>query len=99
MVIAAVLFIGLLGLLLTGGLPGVEAGLPADMVIAGKDVYVDDYSADLFLNGTLKESFIYKINAPDKYRMLYRSWTTLPVSLQNLSRPYVEPLKIIPPAG
>jgi uncharacterized membrane protein len=100
MVIAAVLFIGLLGLLLTGGLPGwVEAGLPVDMVTAGKDVYVDDYSADLYLNGTLKENFIYRINAPDKYRMLYRSWTTLPVSLQNLSRPYVEPLDIIPPAG
>jgi uncharacterized membrane protein len=99
MVIAAVLFIGLLGLLLTGGLPGVKAGLPADIVIAGKDVYVDDYSADLYLNGTLKESFIYNIDAADKYRMLYRSWTTLPVSLQNMSRPYVEPLEIIPPPG
>ncbi|HSD58080.1 MAG TPA: DUF2207 domain-containing protein, partial [Methanotrichaceae archaeon] len=98
-VIAAVLFIGLLGLLLTGGLPGVEAGLPAGSVIAGKDVYVDDYSADLYLNGTLKESFIYNIDAAGKYRMLYRSWTTLPVSLQNLNRPYVEPLEIIPPAG
>jgi uncharacterized membrane protein len=99
MVIAAVLFIGLLGLLLTGGLPGVEAGLPASSLIIGKDVYVDDYSADLYLNGTLKERFTYNIDAAGKYRMLYRSWTTLPVSLQNLSRPYVEPLEIIPPAG
>ncbi len=98
-VIAAVLFIGLLGLLLTGGLPGVEFGLPSDMMVAGKDVYVDDYKADLYLNGTLKESFIYNINEAGKYRMLYRSWTTLPVSLQNLSRPYVEPMDIIPPAG
>ncbi len=98
-VIAAVLFIGLLGLLLTGSLPGVEAGLPVGMVIAGKDVYVDDYSADLYFNGTLKESFIYNINAADKYRMLYRSWTTLPVSLENPAKPYVEPLSIIPPRG
>lgn len=98
-VIAAVLFIGLLGLLLTGGLPGVEIHLPSGDVVAGKDVYVDDYSADLYLNGTLKESFIYKIDAAGKYRMLYRSWTTLPVSLQNSGSPYVEPLKIIPPEG
>lgn len=98
-VIAAVLFIGLFGLLLTGGLPGVEIGLPSGSVVAGKDVYVDSYSADLYLNGTLKEKFIYNIEAGEKYRMLYRSWTTLPVSLQNLSRPYVQPLSIIPPVG
>lgn len=98
-VIAAVLFIGLFGLLLTGGLPGVEVGLPSGSVVAGKDVYVDSYSADLYFNGTLKEKFIYNINTAGKYRMLYRSWTTLPVSLQNLSRPYVEPIGIIPPAG
>lgn len=98
-VIAAVLFIGLFGLLLTGGLPGEKVGLPAGSVIAGKDVYVDDYSADLYLNGTLKEKFIYNIDTGGKYRMLYRSWTTLPISLQNLNRPYVQLLNIIPPAG
>ncbi len=98
-VIASVFLIGLLGLLLTGGLPGVNVGIPSGSVIAGKDVYVDSYSADLYLNGTLKERFIYNINTAGKYRMLYRSWTTLPVSLQNLSRPYVEPIGIIPLAG
>lgn len=98
-VIAAVLFIGLLGLLLTGGLPGVEISLPSGSVVAGKDVYVDDYSADLYLNGTLKESFVYKIDAAGKYRMLYRSWTTLPVFLENPGRSYVEPMRIIPPEG
>lgn len=100
-VIASVFVIGILGLLLTGGLPGVEAGLslPSGSVIAGKDVYVDDYSADLYLNGTLKERFVYNIDAAGKYRMLYRSWTTLPVYQGNPGRPYVEPLGIVPPGG
>jgi uncharacterized membrane protein len=98
LVIVSVLVIGILGLLVTGGLPGVEAGLPSSSVIAGKDVYVDDYSADLYLNGTLKESFIYNIDAAGKYRMLYRTWTTLPVYIENPGRPYVEPLQIIPPS-
>ena len=101
LVIGAVFLIGILGLLVTGGLPGVEADhvLPSSSVIAGKDVYVDDYRADLYLNGTLKESFIYEITEADKYRMLYRTWTTLPVSMENPGRPYVEPQRIIPPSG
>jgi hypothetical protein len=56
--------IGVIGLFLTGGLPGVKG-----FVEAG-DVYVDEYRADLYLNGTLEEQFVYRIKAPGKYRML-----------------------------
>ncbi len=98
-VITIVFCIGLFGLLLTGGLPGVEAGLQTNRIIEGADIYVDSYSADLYLNGTLKETYIYNVNAASKYRMLYRSWTTLPLAVWNLSRPYVEPLQITPPLG
>lgn len=102
-IIVSVFLIGVIGLLITGALPGVTAGIgtapePPNL-IAGKDVYVDDYRADLYLNGTLKESFLYRIKADGKYRMLYRTWTTLPVSLESLDRPYVDPLEIIPPSG
>ena len=79
--------VGVIGLFLTGGLPGVKG-----FVEAG-DVYVDEYRADLYLNGTLEEQFVYRIKAPGKYRMLYRKWT-MPLSTTNPSIPYIEPLKI-----
>ena len=62
------------------------------------DVYVDNYRADIYLNGTLAERFVYRIESSGKYRMLYREWK-MPLSAQNLSIPYVEPLKITPAAG
>lgn len=45
------------------------------------DVYVDSYRADICLNGTLDEQFVYAVDASKKYQMLYSSWK-LPLSTQ-----------------
>jgi len=76
-----VALIGLAGLYLTGGLPGREnaCGLGG----CG-DVYVDSYNANLYLNGTLEENFVYEIKEPFKYRMLYRDWK-IPLSYASCS--------------
>ena len=69
-VIGLVILIGLVGLFLTGGVPGVKAF--SEMSFNLGDVYVDNYRADIYLNGTLAEQFVYRIESSGKYRMLYR---------------------------
>ncbi len=61
-------------------------------------VYVDSYSADLYLNGTFLEKFDYQVNDGRRYRMLYKDWK-VPLSFNALSQPYVELLDINPPGG
>ena len=95
-IIGLVFLVGLAGLFLSSGLPGGN-GLSTTSFDLG-DVYVDSYRADLYLNGTLSEQYIYQVKASGKYRMLYRNWK-MPLSSQNLSVPYVEPLQIAPPRG
>jgi len=81
-----VLVIGSAGVLLAAALTGYG------------DVYVDHYRADLYLNGTLEETFRYEIEASGKYRMLYRVWEA-PLAWDNLGEPYVEPVSILSPPG
>jgi len=71
--------------------------VPAVLFMSG-DVVVEEYHATLYLNGTLVEEYLYNIRVSDKYRMLYRLWEA-PVSLENLSYPYVEVLGIEVPEG
>ena len=80
-VVLTVLVIGIVGLLLTDGLPGVKSGtiVNSDYLMSYGDLYVDNYNADLYLNGTLDENYLYKIGTSGKYRMLYRIWK-LPIS-------------------
>ncbi len=80
---AVVFAIGLGGLLLGGGIPGIAL----DMINLDK-VYIDDYQADLYLNGSLNEHFKYQINER-VFDRIYRSWP-YPLSFQKLDRPYVE---------
>ncbi|NYT02758.1 MAG: DUF2207 domain-containing protein, partial [Methanosarcinales archaeon] len=61
-------------------------------------VYVQDYSARLFLNGSMEETFLYRVNVDGKYRMLYRLWK-VPVSFQSLGSPHVTPVAIDAPPG
>lgn len=69
---------------------------------ASEDGYADEgiaikrYSADVYLNGSIQERFLYDIHDPHHYMMLYRSWRT-PLSTERLKEPYVEPIKIIAP--
>ncbi|MCX6675487.1 MAG: hypothetical protein NTW84_03605 [Methanothrix sp.] len=95
-VIGLVFLIGVAGLFLTGGLPGVKGFSESGFGLG--DVYVDSYRADLYLNGTLAEQFIYQIKESGKYRMLYRNWE-MTLSSQRENAPYVEPLEIVPPSG
>lgn len=62
------------------------------------DVYVDQYRADLYLNGTLHETYQYKIEASGTYRMLYRVWDA-PLAGATIGEPSVEPVSIHPPPG
>ena len=61
-------------------------------------IWVESYSADVYLNGTLKETFLYTVRQSSKYRMLYRNWKT-PLSTEPLNEPYVEPIRILAPKG
>ncbi|HIH44395.1 MAG TPA: DUF2207 domain-containing protein [Candidatus Methanoperedenaceae archaeon] len=68
--LVVVTLIGMAGLFLTGGFSNI-IGI---CTFGCGDVYVDSYSADLYLNGTLEETFVYRIEESDTYRMLYRNW-------------------------
>lgn len=70
--------------------------VPTSMAADG--IWIKSYQADLYLNGTLEEKFVYQIEDANKYRMLYRSWK-LPVSIEKLDRDFVEPLMVYPPKG
>ncbi len=71
--------------------------VPAVLFMSG-DVVVEEYHATLYLNGTLVEEYLYNIRVSNKYRMLYRLWEA-PVSLENLSYPYIEVLGMEFPEG
>ena len=92
-----VALIGLSGLYLTGGTEN-ACGLGG----CG-DVYVDSYSANLYLNGTLEENFVYEIKEPFKYWMLYRNWK---VPLSGISNdpalnttPHIDLVSVSAPPG
>ena len=87
-IVVVTLFIGIIGLSLILGLTG---------NIGGGDVYVEDYTATLYPNGTLVEVFKYRINKAN-YRFLYRNWE-VPLSKTSLNNPYIEPLSINPVPG
>jgi uncharacterized membrane protein len=84
--VALAFLMGIVGLTLTGG-PSYGGG-----------VYVESYSADLYLNGTLFENFRYQVNEAGTYRMFYRSWNA-PLSFDPLDSQYVKPLWISSPSG
>jgi len=94
--VVIVTLIGLAGLFLAGIIPD-----PANACGPGDcgDVYVDSYRADLYLNGTLLENFVYEIKESGKYRMLYRTWKDAPLSKEKLDTPYIEPVSISSPPG
>lgn len=75
---AAVFIVGLAGLYLMGGIPG----LARENINLGNK-YVDDYRADFFLNGTLNEQFRYKMDGSYLNR-ISRPWT-YPISFQILT--------------
>jgi uncharacterized membrane protein len=77
--IGLVFLVALVGLFLTGGIPGMGGSFAPGISLG--DVYVDSYRADIYLNGTLEEQFVYDIGASGKYKMLYRSWK-MPLSEQ-----------------
>jgi uncharacterized membrane protein len=91
--ILTVIVIGFAGLYLTGG--GIS-GLASTGDYG--DIFVKSYNAELYLNGTFKETFIYEIEESGKYRMLYRVWDA-PLSWGRRDEPYVEPVSISPPLG
>jgi len=86
--LTSVVAIGIIGLSLAQYIPSILVG----------DVFVKEYHATFYLNGTLVEDYIYEIKEPDKYRMLYRVWNA-PVSLSNLNQPYIEVLDVRAPEG
>jgi hypothetical protein len=62
------------------------------------DVYVKNYVADIYLDGTLKESYTYAVESSDTCSMLYR-YCDLSLSNQSFDSPYVELLNISAPQG
>ncbi len=86
----AVFIVGLGGLFLMGGIPGLALkGINPEETNA---VYVDDYKADLYLNGTLDEHFKYNQGKP-LFGKVFRQWDH-PLSFQKLEWPYVEAIGI-----
>ncbi|HIH87896.1 TPA: DUF2207 domain-containing protein, partial [Candidatus Bathyarchaeota archaeon] len=59
---------------------------------------VSSYEAHLYPDGGLVEGFTYTFTEGDTYRMLYRSWE-VPVSLENLDTPFIQPVSISAPLG
>lgn len=63
-----------------------------------ENIRIERYNADIYLNGTIVEKFLYRINQPYRYRMLYRYLKT-PMSIDRLDRNYFEPIKVTAPIG
>lgn len=61
------------------------------------DVYIDEYRATIYPNGTLVEEYTYEVMVKE-YRMLFRVWTA-PLSMDSLNQPYIEFLEIEAPPG
>lgn len=99
--IVSVFLIGAVGLLLTEGMIGSAANETEDAsqqpLSVHDDVYVYEYSADFYPNGTLEERFVYQISASGKYRMLYRNFKESLAS-EKLNRPCIELVEVCPPA-
>lgn len=65
-----------------------------NLTISSKETLAaKSYRADFYLNGTLKEDVVCDVRESGRYRMLYRSWK-MPLAKENISRPYVELVKI-----
>ncbi len=74
--VALTLLLGATGIFVTTLLPQIMRG----------DLYVSDYTATLYPNGTLTEEYTYTVTAAGEYRMLYRIWDAT-LSLQELNTP------------
>jgi uncharacterized membrane protein len=59
---------------------------------------IDEYHAQLFLNGTLIEDYLYTVREARQFSMLFRQWKA-PVSFAPLDIPYIEVLRINVPEG
>ena len=98
--ITSVFLIGAVGLLLTEEIIGSPAKYTksiSDQPLAIRgDVYVDEYRADFYLNGTLEERFVYQIRESGKYRMLYRNFKDRLAS-EKLTQPSIELVEVRPP--
>ena len=70
----------------------ISAFTVAHSLAEGDDVYIDEYRATFYPNGTLVEEYTYEIRVK-KFRMLCRLWA-VPLSADSLNRPYIEPLAI-----
>lgn len=76
-----------------------ETPVSSSMVIdSSADARVLKYSADLYLNGTIAEAFVYSIQKSNAIRMLYRNWK-IPLSTVRLGVPYVELFRVSVPPG
>lgn len=100
--ITSVFLIGAVGLLLTEVMIGFHSSdtenISQKTLSVRDDVYVYQYSADFYLNGTLEERFIYQISTSGKYRMLYRNFNEL-LARGKLNLPSFELVEVRPPAG
>lgn len=100
--ISSVFIIGIVGLFFTGGLGGgildLDSKPSKPSVSIGGEIYVEEYRADLYLNGTLLEKYLYQIRRSGQYRMLYRHWK-VPLTQEQINRSHVELLAIDPPPG
>ncbi|HID96572.1 MAG TPA: DUF2207 domain-containing protein, partial [Thermodesulfobacteriaceae bacterium] len=98
LLIIVVTVTGLSGFFLAGDMHGL---VKACGLVSCGDVYVENYRAELFLNGTLKENFVYEIERSGIYRMLYRNWDDAPLLQRGEEHvvPYIETVSITPPAG
>jgi uncharacterized membrane protein len=76
--IAVAFGIGIGACILAVAIPGLFEG---DLVIA-------EYTAELGVNGSLTERYVYEVKAADTYRMLFRYWED-PLSKDPLGRPYI----------
>lgn len=75
------------------------AGTQVATMISGSEgeAVVSQYTAKLYADGRLEETFTYKINANDKH-FLYRYWEA-PLSLDELNYAHIQLLDIDVPAG
>ena len=84
--LVAILLIGIAGVWLIQVVP--------PLLAYSGDAVVDDYTATLYLNGTLIEDFLYQVKTPNVFRMLFRGWDVPITPIAKLSQPYITVVKV-----
>ena len=89
---------GLIAVTLALGILGAALALWLPTLTFSSGLSVDTYEADYALDGSLEERYVYNVEAPGTYRMLFRTFD-VPLVFNATGSPHFELVGVEPPEG